>query len=77
MKNKQLQFTYLSDKPSDKFKRIIWLGQRSKLPGLGSKMHANTEKTLQKEIEDVNSYPVLVVWETDAGAKSYAAIKAF
>lgn len=64
-------FKHLFSPINQKYKRIYFLGIRSKYPWAQSRLHANTETTVRMEILNVGLSPVLLVWEDNAGERKY------
>lgn len=79
--NKEYLFRHI-DKPfQSKYRRIYYLGTRSKYPWQGSYLHSNSNKTVEEELmkpellsrseKNLDLFPVLFIWEDNSGETKY------
>jgi hypothetical protein len=64
------------DLPTEKvyYKRRVWLGTRANPPDVNNFVHANSSTTIREDIESVNIFPCLLIWNTPEGEKQYAEV---
>jgi hypothetical protein len=68
----EIVFKHIFEAPTRKYRRILYLGFRTKYPCLESKLRADTETTVKMEIMNVGISPILLVWEDPTGERKYS-----